>query len=123
MFNKQFFARLALFIIYGWFGFLKVIDASPANPLVAGLLEKTLPFISFAHFIVIFGLFEVLIGLLFLFNRTRKIALTLFALHMIAVLMPLALLPAVSWQSFLIPTLEGQYMIKNIALIALVLFI
>src|SRR5262245_48396922 len=112
--TKQFIARLALFIVYGWFGFLKVIDASPANPLVADLLEKTLPFITFEKFIIIFGLFEVLLGLLFLSGRLRKLTFALFALHMVAVFAPLVLLPAVSWQSFLIPTLEGQYIIKNV---------
>ena len=121
--TKQLIARLALFIVYVWFGFLKVIDASPANPLVAGLLEKTLPFITFEKFIVIFGLFEVLLGLLFLSGRLRKLTFVLFGLHMIAVFAPLILLPAVSWQSTLIPTLEGQYIIKNVVLIALVLFI
>ena len=121
--NKYLFGRVALFIIYAWFGILKVIDASPANSLIADLLEKTLPFITFENFIVIFGLFEVLIGLLFLFTRTRKIALTLFTLHMLMVLAPLVLLPNVAWQSPFIPTLEGQYMIKNIVLIALALFI
>jgi hypothetical protein len=29
------------------------------------------------------------------------------------------LLPAVTWQSFFVPTLEGQYIIKNLVIIAL----
>ena len=38
-------ARAAIFIVYFWFGILKLLDLSPASPLVQSLLEKTLPFI------------------------------------------------------------------------------
>ncbi len=112
-------ARMALAIIYIWFGALKVIGESPANPLVANLLEHTLPFISFSTFIIWFGVLEVAIGVLFLIQKFDRITLPIFAAHMITTLLPLALLPSVAWNGFLIPTLEGQYMIKNVALIAL----
>jgi len=32
--------------------------------------------------------------------------------------MPLILLPQVTWSGILVPTLEGQYIIKNLAIIA-----
>jgi hypothetical protein len=117
---KQF-IRWTLFIIYFWFGVLKLFGQSPANPLVSDLLARTLPFISFSTFIILLGLFEILIGLLFLFPRLTKIAKILFTIHMVVVFMPLILLPQVAWSGFLVPTLEGQYIIKNLALIALVL--
>lgn len=112
-------ARIALSVIYIWFGALKVMGLSPANPLVAGLLERTMPFISFDVFIVWFGIFEVIIGVLFLIPKMDRITLWLFAGHMVTTIMPLCLLPAVAWSKMWVPTLEGQYMIKNIALIAL----
>ncbi|MBI3232116.1 MAG: hypothetical protein HYZ51_03510 [Candidatus Doudnabacteria bacterium] len=117
------FARLALFVIYFWFGLLKIIDVSPANPLVMRLQEKTLPFLSFQQFIVFFALFEMLIGLLFLFPKATRLAIFLFFLHMLTTFMPLVFLPGVSWQKPFVPTLEGQYIIKNLALIALVIFL
>jgi uncharacterized membrane protein YkgB len=117
--NYIWFARITFFIIYFWFGILKIFDTSPANPLVAALQQKTLPFLSFSQFIVIFSLYEMLIGILFLFPKLTKIAFVLFILHMGMTMMPLIVLPDVSWQGFLIPTLEGQYMIKNLVLIAL----
>lgn len=113
------FARLALFVIYFWFGFLKIIEVSPANPLVMQLQEKTLPFLTFGQFIVFFGLFEMLIGILFLFPKATRLAIFLFVLHMLTTFMPLVLLPVVGWQKPFVPTLEGQYIIKNLALIAL----
>lgn len=117
--NYIWFARITFFLIYFWFGILKIFDTSPANPLVAALQQKTLPFLSFSQFIVIFSLYEMLIGILFLFPKLTKVAFVLFILHMGMTMMPLVVLPEVSWQGFLIPTLEGQYMIKNLVLIAL----
>src|SRR5688500_14048857 len=91
-------ARAALFIVYAWFGALKLFDASPANPLVASLLEKTVPFISFGQFIVLLGVFEIVIGVLFLLPRCKRITAVLFSLHMVMTTMPLLVLPAVAWQ-------------------------
>ena len=112
-------ARLALFIVFFWFGALKTIGASPANPLIGGLLEHTLPFLSFEMFLIFFGMFEMIIGILFLIPTTERLAIILLAWHMIVTLLPLILLPSVTWSGFLIPTLEGQYIIKNLAIIAL----
>ncbi len=116
-----YFARVALFIVYFWFGILKILDTSPANPLVMQLQEKTLPFLTFHQFIIFFSLYEMLIGILFLFSKFDRLTIILFIAHMVTTLMPLVFLPEVAWQGFMTPTLEGQYMIKNLVLIALVL--
>ncbi len=118
---SQYFARFALFVVYFWFGILKILDTSPANPLVMQLQEKTLPFLTFHQFIIFFSLYEMLIGILFLFSKFDRLTILLFALHMVTTFMPLVFLPDVAWQGFLTPTLEGQYMIKNLVLIALVM--
>lgn len=116
-------ARVALFVIYVWFGVLKIFDVSPASPLVNQLFQETIPFMSFETFLVLFGLFEVFIGILFLIPRADIVAIPLFFLHMITTTMPLVMIPAAAWAGFFIPTLEGQYIIKNIALIAAVVTI
>ena len=113
-------SRVAIFIIYFWFGFLKLFDLSPANPLVESLLNKTLPFIGFNQFIVFLGIWEMIIGITFLIPKLERIAISLLIPHMITTFMPLILLPSIAWKSFLTPTLEGQYMIKNILIVALV---
>ena len=117
-----FVSRIALFVIYIWFGVLKVIGQSPASPLVRDLCLKTLPFIPPANFIVLFGLFEIAIGILFIIPRWEKLAFILFAVHMFTTVLPLFLLGAV-WTHPFVPTLEGQYIIKNLALIACALTI
>lgn len=92
---------------------------SPANPLVESLLNKTLPLVGFDQFIIFFGIWEMIIGITFLIPKAEKIAIGLLIPHIITTVMPLFLLPDVTWQNFLVPTLEGQYIIKNILIIAL----
>jgi uncharacterized membrane protein YkgB len=116
-------ARIAIFIIFFWFGALKVLGMSPANPLVEALLHTTLPFISFSNFIIFFGVFEMLLGVLFIVKGAERIVMPLFVLHMFTTALPLIFLPQITWQGFLTPTLEGQYIIKNVALIALAIMI
>ena len=121
-FSKKYYlwiARASVFIVYFWFGALKVFGASPANPLVNSLLERTMPFISFQHFIFFFALFEILIGLLFLVPGWERLVAIFLAAHMVTTFLPLWLLPDVTWNGFLIPTLEGQYIIKNVLIIAM----
>ncbi len=111
-------ARFGLFVIFFWFGALKVIGMSPASPLVQSLFERTISFMSFDTFIILFGLFECLIGILFVIPGLERVVIPLLFLHMITTFMPLFLLPAVTWSGFLVPTLEGQYIIKNLVIIA-----
>lgn len=112
------FSRFSLFVVYFWFGVLKVVGESPANPLVSDLLSKTMPFMGFETFILLLGIFEMAIGLSFLFPRILKFSLLALALHMVTTVMPLILLPVITWSGMFVPTLEGQYIIKNLLIIA-----
>lgn len=112
-------ARTAIFIVYFWFGALKVIGASPAGPLVHELFKKTMPLpIPFPTFYVCFALFEMAIGVIFLIRGWERLAILLLTAHLITTAMPLVFLPDITWQGFLAPTLEGQYIIKNILIVA-----
>ncbi|MEK9186387.1 MAG: hypothetical protein AAB885_02245 [Patescibacteria group bacterium] len=111
-------ARVGLFVIFVWFGFLKVVGVSPANELVRMLFERTIPVISFHSFIVFFGLLECLIGFLFLIKGMERVVIPLLFAHMVTTILPLFFLPQVTWSAFLVPTLEGQYIIKNLVIIA-----
>jgi hypothetical protein len=57
-------ARFGLFVVFFWFGALKVIGLSPASGVVERLFTETVPFMSFGTFLILFGLFECLIGIL-----------------------------------------------------------
>ena len=112
-------SHTALSIVFIWFGILKFFNVSPANELVYALLQKTMPFFNFDVFILVLGSVEVLIGVLFLIPRMERPAIAILVFHMFTTILPLFLLPEIVWQSFLIPTLEGQYIIKNIVVVAL----
>jgi uncharacterized membrane protein YkgB len=110
-------ARIALFVMYFWFGLLKVIGQSPASPLVEKLFNSTISGIMpFSSFIVLFGLFEMIIGILFFIPRFEKVATGLFGLHIFTTVLPLFVIGEI-WTKFGVPTIEGQYIIKNLALV------
>jgi uncharacterized membrane protein YkgB len=111
-------ARFSLFIVFFWFGALKLLGLSPAGAMVHSLFDQTIHFMKFPIFYIIFALFECLIGILFLIKGTERIVFPLLLIHMITTAMPLFLLTDVTWQSFMVPTLEGQYIIKNLVIIA-----
>jgi len=119
------FARGSLFIIFFWFGILKVFGLSPANPLVTALFDETFihSMFSIGHFLVLFGWFEMIIGILFLIPKMERVAFVILIAHMAMTFLPLLLLPNMTWTKPFVPTLEGQYIIKNLALIALAMSI
>ncbi len=116
------FARFALGIVFIWFGALKMIgDLSPAYDLVAATVYWLTPEII----IPLIGLWEVAIGVAFLFPPLTRLALLLLLIpQMPATFLPLVLLPAVTFT--VVPwglTLEGQYIVKNLVIIACALII
>ena len=112
-------ARLAIFIVYFWFGILKLFNLSPAGPLASALAAKTVGLDHFHTLFIILALYECLIGVLFLFPKATRVVIPLLLIHMIIVCSPLILVPHLAWSRAFVPTLEGQYIIKNLAIIAL----
>lgn len=111
-------ARFGLFVVFFWFGILKVLGLSPASGLVQRLFEQTIPYMSFSTFLVAFGIFECIIGLMFLFKGLERVVIPLLFIHMITTFGPLVFLPQETWSAWFVPTLEGQYIIKNLVIIA-----
>jgi uncharacterized membrane protein YkgB len=112
------FSRFALFVVFFWFGILKVIGLSPASEVVQNLFNQVIPFMAFPTFLILFGLFECLIGILFLIKGAERVVIPLLFIHMFTTFGPLVFLTSETWQAFLVPTLEGQYIIKNLVIIA-----
>lgn len=111
--------RIALFVVFFWFGLLKIIGLSPAKDIVTHLHHQTIePFISASHFIPLLGLIECLIGVLWLVPKLTKLTFVIFCLQMFTTFLPLILLPSETWQTDFALTLAGQYIIKNVVLIA-----
>ncbi|MAE65550.1 MAG: hypothetical protein CMJ18_14870 [Phycisphaeraceae bacterium] len=117
--------RFSLGIIFIWFGVLKPLDVSPAAPLVLATV-KWLPLFHPENWLIVIGWWEVAIGVTFLFRHTVRLAIALLAMQMVGTFMPLVLLPSVTWQAEHVPygpTMEGQYIIKNLLIISAALVV
>jgi uncharacterized membrane protein YkgB len=117
-------ARISLFIVFFWFGILKVIGLSPAGSMVHSLFDVTLSWLMpFNLFYISFALLECAIGIMFLIPGLERIAIVVLFLHMITTILPLFCMPEATWQQPFVPTLEGQYIIKNLLIITAAVFI
>jgi uncharacterized membrane protein YkgB len=112
------FARISIFLVFFWFGLLKLLDLSPASELAMELTRTTIGLEYFDFMFMILALLECLIGILFLLPKATRVVIPLLLVHMTIVCSPLLLLTDLTWRSFLVPTLEGQYIIKNAVVIA-----
>lgn len=111
--------RISFGIIFIWFGILKPFDVSSAESLLKATVVW-LPFGSPEFWLIVIGWWEVAIGVTFLFPQTTKIAIALLFLQMFGTFMPLVLLPELTFQNgnIFTPSLEGQYIIKNVMIIS-----
>jgi hypothetical protein len=110
--------RTALFVVFFWFGIIKLLGVSPATPLALALTTRT---VGPAHFRVLFdglAVFECVIGVLCLIPRYVRLLILLLLVHMAVVCAPLVLVRELTWEAFLVPTMDGQYIIKNVLIIA-----
>lgn len=112
--------RLALGLVFLWFGALKFFpDLSPAQELAGRTIER----LSFGTVgpgvsVPVLAAFECLIGLGLLSGRFLRATLLLLAVQMLGTVTPLLLFPTDVFTRFpYAPTLEGQYIIKNVVLI------
>jgi uncharacterized membrane protein YkgB len=108
--------RVSLAAVFIWFGYLKVIDQSPVKELV----ESTFDFITYPSFFRFLGWGEILIGACLLFKFYLRAALGLLWLQMLGTFAALFLNPELFFQdgSFLLLTTEGEFVVKNIVLVA-----
>lgn len=107
--------RIAMGIIFIWFGALKPLGLSPAEALVA----RATAWIPIPGFLYILAAWEIAIGVCFLFPRLTRWAVMLLFLHMPGTMLPLITLPDETFVRFPYAlSIEGQYIIKNLVLIA-----
>jgi uncharacterized membrane protein YphA (DoxX/SURF4 family) len=113
--------RISLGVVFLWFGALKLVPGlSPAEDLAARTIgQLSLGLVPPEVALPVLAAWEVLIGLGLLSGRFLRATLALLAVQMLGTLTPLVLFPAETFTVFPIaPTLEGQYIIKNVVLVA-----
>lgn len=117
--------RISLAVVFGWFGILKPFGLSPATDLVLATVQW-MPLLEPRQWLAVIGWWEVAIGLTFLHPLTSRVAIALLALQMGGTFLPLVLLPEITFQQGRVPyapTLEGQYIVKNLLVISAALVI
>ncbi|MFN2601456.1 MAG: DoxX family membrane protein [Gemmatimonadaceae bacterium] len=116
-----FLLRISLGIVFFWFGVLKFFPGmSPASNLAG----KTIEVLSMGHVhahasLLFLAAWECLIGLGLIFGVFMRATLFLLAVQMAGTLTPLFLFPGETFTHFpYAPTMEGQYILKNVVLIS-----
>jgi uncharacterized membrane protein YkgB len=120
------FTRIALGIVFFWFGVIKFVPTwSPA----ADLATRTITRLTAGHLdpaleLKLLATWEVLIGLGLLSGRFLRFTLLLLFLQMPGTMLPLFFFPRETFIGFpYAPTLEGQYIIKNLVLVCAALVV
>lgn len=112
--------RVGLGLVFIWFGALKFFPAlSPAEGLATATMGRlTFGLVPPEVTLPILAAWEVLIGVGLVTGRFLRITLLLLFTQMIGTVMPVFLFPDQVFTAFpYAPTLEGQYIFKNIVLI------
>ena len=113
--------RMSVGVVFFWFGFLKFFPGlSPAE----GLATKTLEVLSFGMVqprvaVIVLAAWECAVGLGLILAIFLRTTLLLLWLQMAGTIAPMLLFPHEVFSHFpYAPTLEGQYIIKNLVLVS-----
>jgi uncharacterized membrane protein YphA (DoxX/SURF4 family) len=113
--------RVTLGIVFLWFGVLKFFPGlSPAQTLALETIDVlTLGLVPGGVSLVLLAALECAIGVGLISGRFMRITLLLLAFQMVGAASPLLLFPGEVFTQFpYAPTLEGQYIIKNLVLVS-----
>jgi len=113
--------RVALGVVFFWFGVLKFFsNLSPAQTLAVDTIDVlTFGLLPGGVSLVLLATLECAIGLGLISGRFMRPTLLLLAFQMVGAASPLLLFPGEVFTAFpYAPTLEGQYIIKNIVLVS-----
>ena len=108
--------RVALGIVFLWFGALKIAGVSPVQSLV----RTCFPFMPEPYFFMGLGVVEVLIGLGLITKVALRATLAVFLMQMGGTLTAPLFAPSLFFSrgNLLLLTTEGEFVVKNLVLIA-----
>lgn len=115
------FLRLSIGLIFLWFGALKFFpNLSPAQDLAARTIQTlTFGVVPAEVAVFVLAVWECAIGIGLISGKFMRLTLLLLIAQMLGTVTPLFLFPQETWTTFPIaPTLEGQYIIKNIVIVS-----
>ena len=108
--------RVALAIVFIWFGALKVLGVSPVEELVT----KVVFWVPKVAALQVLGWTEIFVGVALLFRFATRLSMALFFVHMPGTFLVLVLHPELAFQhgNPLLLTTIGEFVLKNIVLLA-----
>jgi len=118
--------RVGLGVVFFWFGVLKFFPSmSPGEDLAGRTIDAlTFGLVPPQVSLLLLAATETLIGLGLISGLCLRATLLVLLLQMLGTLTPLVLFPALTFaHAPYAPTLEGQYILKNIVLVAAALTI
>ena len=118
--------HISIGIIYIWFGLLKFFpDVSPAEALAKQTIDiLSLGLIPSSISYTVLAVWETVIGILLLLRVYPKYTICLSLIHMLGTFMPLIIISDVTFASSPMSlTLVGQYIMKNLIIVAALLAI
>lgn len=112
--------RISIGVIFLWFGAPKLFPGiSPAQELVEGTVGRmTFGIIEGGVACALTGVLESVIGILMICGKILKPTIVVLLGHMAGTFAPLFLFPEATWKGYAIGTVEGQYILKNLVLVA-----
>ena len=106
--------RWALGAYFMWFGTIKMLGHKSATSIIAETIYVGDPDTT-TQFL---GLWEAAIGFCLVVHPLARAAIALLAVRLPGTLLALALKPEVCWtDAALVPTIQGQYLIKDVILL------
>ncbi|CCH30037.1 DoxX family protein [Actinosynnema sp. NPDC047251] len=113
--------RIAIGLVFVWFGALKVVGESP----VADLVHATLPWVSRGLLLPVLGGVEVALGVALLIGRPWRATLVAVGLHLVGTFLVFLQAPALTWTDGnpLLLTANGEFVLKNLVLVGAVLML
>ena len=108
--------RISLGIVFVWFGLLKVIGTSPVYDLASHVVYWLPPEL----FVPLLGIWEMAIGVGLLLGKALRVVLSLLFLQLAGTFLVLVMRPETAFQGGnpLLLTMEGEFVVKNLVLIA-----
>lgn len=108
--------RIAIGVVFVWFGALKLSNDTP----VADFVANTLPWFNRVWLVPALGVFEVLIGLALMSGRFVTLVCAALVAHLTGTFLSLIMQPNVTFQhgNPLMLTTEGEFVVKNLVFIA-----
>lgn len=106
--------RIALGIIFFWFGALKTPGYGPVTEIV----RASFPFMAEGTGNIVLAIFEILIGLGLIFKICPQAIFTALTLHLLGTFSVFILAPEIMFDpNFPYLSLDGEFVVKNLALV------